>query len=107
MEGMRDGFAGDTCFVCGLLWPYRRPCPRCRGGMRWVPARWLDEQSALLAVGRALDTWRSLGDRASLEALLECVHGGEWFTVEALEDLGSSLDELRRAYAEVAPEHAP
>lgn len=103
---MRDGYAGDDCFVCGLLWPGARPCRRCSGGMRWVPARWLDEQGALLVVGRALDTWRSLGDRASLEALLEAVHGGQPLTVEALADLGSSLDELRRAWTRVAPEHA-
>ena len=96
---MRDGHAGDDCFVCGLLFPGERPCPRCRGGMRWVPAQWMDDQSALLAVGRKLDTWRSLRDRESLEALLECVHAGQPMTVEALEDLGGSLDELRRAWS--------
>ena len=30
MEGIRDGFVGDDCFVCGLLWPGARPC------VRWV-----------------------------------------------------------------------
>lgn len=106
MEGIRDGHAGDDCFVCGLLWPGARPCPRCGGRMSWVPARMLDEQLALLEVGRALDTWRSLGGREELERLLEIVHRGAPLTVDALADLGGSLDELRRAWTRVAPEHA-
>lgn len=106
MEGIRDGFAGDDCFVCGLLWPGLRPCPRCGGAMRWVPARIVDGGVALAQVARALDTWRMVGGRDELEALLEVVHGGAPETLDALAELGTGLDELRRAWARVAPELA-
>ncbi len=105
MEGMRDGYAGDDCFVCGLLWPGARPCPRCAGGMRWVPAQIFDADVALVKVARALDSWRGSGGRDELEALLEVVHAGAPVTLDALADLGSSADELRRAWSLVAPEH--
>jgi hypothetical protein len=106
VEGIRDGHAGDECFVCGLLWPGARPCRRCGGRMRWSPATMLDENLALIKVGRALDTWRSRGGREALEELLEIVHAGGSLTVDALHDMGGDLDELRRAYARLAPEHA-
>lgn len=99
MEGMRDGFAGDECFVCGLLWPGRRPCPRCRGAMRWVPAQLLDEGVALAQVARALDGWRGGGDLEALEALLAVLHAGAPVALDALAELGGDLDELRRAWS--------
>jgi len=107
VEGIRDGFAGDECFVCGLLWPGERPCRRCGGAMRWHHAAIADDQIVLIKVGRALDAWRALGGDAELEALLDVVHVEAPASLDALADLGGSLDELRRAWATLHPEHAP
>ncbi len=74
--------------------------------MRWVPARLMDEDIALVQVARALDTWRMTGFDDDLAALLEIVHAGAPMTLDVLPDLGLSVDELRRAWTRVAPEHA-
>ena len=107
MEGIRDGYAGDDCFVCGLLWPGARPCPRCGGAMRWHHAAMMDEGYVLARIARAYDTWRGSPGEDELAALLEVVHADQPGSLDALEDLGGSLDGLRRAWADLHPEHVP
>ena len=55
MEGMRDGFVGDDCFVCGLLWPGARPCLRCGGRSSYESARMMDPGLVRVRLARALD----------------------------------------------------
>lgn len=107
MEGIVDGFAGDDCFVCGLLWPGTRPCPRCRGAVRWTGARMMDEGLVLVRISRAYQDWRDDGDAAALAAFLAAVHADAPASIDQLDELGTDLDQLRRAWQRVAPDQAP
>ncbi len=107
MEGIRDGFAGDDCFVCALLWPDTRPCRRCGGAMRWHHAAISDEAVQLVKVGRALDAWQASAGDDELDTLLDVLHVGLPESLEALAGLGGSLDELRQAWARRHPALVP
>src|SRR4051812_21020416 len=107
MEGIRDGFAGDDCFVCGLLWPGARPCPRCAGAVQWSGARMMDGGVVVVRLVRALEDWRDLGDRDALAALLAAIHDDAPESLDHLDELGLDLDQLRRAWQRLAPEQAP
>jgi hypothetical protein len=107
MEGIRDGFAGDDCFVCGLLWPGERPCRRCGGRVQWNAARMSDPGLVQARLTRAYEAWRADGDVASLAAFLDAVHADAPESIEALETLGLDLDQLRRAWQRAAPDESP
>lgn len=107
MEGIRDGYAGDDCFVCGLLWPGTRPCPRCAGAVQWHAAAMMDAGLVAVRVARAYEDWRAEGDDDALEVLLTVVHANAPESLDALEELGTDVDQLRRAWTRVAPEHSP
>ncbi len=107
MEGISDGFAGDDCFVCGLLWPGARPCQRCRGAVQWNGARMMDEGLVLARISRAYQDWLDDRDVASLAAFLAAVHADAPMSIEQLDDLGTDLDQLRRAWQRLAPDQAP
>jgi hypothetical protein len=107
MEGIRDGFAGDDCFVCGLLWPGDRPCRRCRGSVQWHSARMIDGGLIEVRLARAYQDWRDDGDVESLAAFLTAVHADAPESIEHLEAFGLDLDQLRRAWQRAAPDQAP
>lgn len=107
MEGIRDGFAGDDCFVCGLLWPGTRPCPRCRGAVQWHGASMMDGGLVLARIGRVFDDWRAEGSADALAALLTAVHADVPESLDALDTLGTDLDELRRAWERLMPAETP
>ena len=102
MEGVRDGGAVDDCFVCALLWPGTDPCPRCAGAMHWRPASLASDDALDARITAATAAWRAAPSRATLEALLELLHAGAAPLPAEL-----ALDDLRRAWTQVAPEHAP
>ncbi|MBK9036471.1 MAG: hypothetical protein IPL61_35365 [Myxococcales bacterium] len=104
MEGIRDGCIGDDCFVCGLLWPHARPCPRCGGRGRWRDARMMTEGAVVVRVARALDAWHGASDVDALAALLDVVHQDAPASLDALAELGVDLDQLRRAWQRSAPD---
>lgn len=107
MEGIRDGFVGDDCFVCGLLWPGARPCPRCRGRASWCEARMTDDALVVVRITRAWDVWEGDGDREALAALLTVVHADGEAAIEALDTVGTDLERLRRAWTRLAPDEVP
>jgi methylphosphotriester-DNA--protein-cysteine methyltransferase len=107
MEGIRDGFVGDDCFVCGLLWPGARPCPRCRGRASWCEARMMDDALVAVRVARAWDAWEAEGDREALAALLTVVHLDGEAALEALDGVGTDLERLRRAWTRLASDEVP
>lgn len=107
MEGIRDGFVNDGCFVCSLLWPGTYPCPRCRGRADYASARMMDPGLVRVRVARAHDAWEREADADSLAALLSAVHLDAPESLEALDELGCDLEHLRRAWRDLAPEHAP
>ncbi len=107
MEGMRDGFVVDGCFVCDLLWPGARPCVRCGGRGNWESARLVDPGLVRVRLARALDRWEGAGDVDSLAALLTEVYLDQPESLEALEELGGDLERLRRAWERLAPAETP
>lgn len=107
MEGIRDGFVGDECFVCGLLWPGARPCVRCGGRGNYHSAQLMDPALVRVRVARALDRWQGDGDADSLAALLTAVHLDQPESLEALAELGGDLEGLRRAWERLAPDETP
>lgn len=107
MEGIRDGWAGDDCFVCGWLWPHARPCPRCRGALAWHPARLADDAVVTVRVLRALDEWQRSGDQHALEALLTTLHLDRPTSLEVAADHNLDVDRLRRDWRRLAPDQAP
>lgn len=107
MEGIRDGGVIDDCFVCGLLWPHARPCPRCGGRAQFADARLADPGVVRARLGRAHDAWLRDGDAASLAALLTAVHVDQPESLDALAELGGDLELLRRAWRRCAPDQAP
>lgn len=107
MEGIRDGFASDDCFVCGLLWPAARPCPRCRGSVQWVGAAMMDAGVVMVRLARAYDDWQCDGDVESLARLLTAIHLDGDEAIELLPELGTDLEQLRRAWQRLAPQWSP
>lgn len=107
MEGIRDGWAGDDCFVCGWLWPHARPCPRCRGAVTWHSARMMDDGVVTVRVLRALDAWQGSGEVEDLAALLSAIHLDLPGSLEVMDDHGLDVETLRRAWRRAAPEQAP
>jgi|GEM_PF-2924826 len=107
MEGIRDGFAGDDCFVCGLLWRNARPCPRCRGAVQWNSARMMDDALVMVRLTRAYEDWKDAGDAESLASFLEAVHVDAPESIDQLDGFGLDLDLLRRAWQRAAPDEAP
>lgn len=107
MEGIRDGFVGDDCFVCGLLWPGARPCMRCGGRSGYESARMMDPALVRVRLVRALDRWEAEGDVDTLAALLTEIHRDQPESLEALEELGHDLERLRRAWERLAPDETP
>lgn len=107
VEGIRDGWAGDDCFVCGWLWPHARPCPRCRGALAWHPARLIDDGVVTVRVVRALDAWQRSGDRDDLEELLTVLHLDRPGSLDVAAEHGLDVEVLRRTWQRVAPDQAP
>ncbi len=107
MEGIRDGVACDTCFVCGLLWPGLEDCPRCGGRMAWQPATAGDELAVLGRIARGWETWRLSRDPSWLEALLADLHRFAPGSLDALASVGGRLDDLRQAWCEAEPSLTP
>jgi methylphosphotriester-DNA--protein-cysteine methyltransferase len=107
MEGIRDGFVGDDCFVCGLLWPGARPCVRCGSRGNYASARLMDPGVVRVRIARAYDRWEGAGDAEALAALLTEVHLDQPESLEALDELGVDLGQLRRAWQRLAPDETP
>jgi hypothetical protein len=107
MEGIRDGRADDTCFVCGLLWPGLASCPRCEGRMTWRSATAGDELAVLGRIARGWDSWRLSGDAAYLESLLDDLHLLAPGSLDALRSVGGDLDQLRQAWRAAEPTLSP
>jgi hypothetical protein len=107
MEGIVDGAATDSCFVCGLLYPEElaEACPRCGRRMRYEPAALMDPEALAARVREEVEALRRAGDapvaarRAALEALLSTLHR---FSPEALEVCrragGPGIEALRAAW---------
>jgi hypothetical protein len=107
VEGIRDGRADDSCFVCGLLWPGLADCPRCEGRMTWRGATAGDDLAILGRIARGWDTWRMSGDPAWLETLLDDLHLLQPASLEALRSVGGDLDQLRQAWQAAEPSLSP
>jgi len=95
MEGMYDGAASDSCFLCGLLFPerYQDDCPRCHRRMRYHPAVHMDGPSLEKAIGSAARRYQSADSadkRHRLEELLTLLHR---FAPQSLDSL-SFVSEL-------------
>lgn len=103
MEGVRDGFAAEDCFVCGLLWPGTSPCPRCGGAVRWQHAAIVDDAH----LAGAYQRWCGDGDRDALAAFLTALHAEAPDSLAQLDGLGTDLDALRAAWARLAPDQKP
>lgn len=85
MEGIFDGAAIDTCWVCGLLAPSDE-CARCGGRMRYRPAAMMDAVALAAAVRARVDDHLRERSPATLEALAALLH----------RFAPASLDELAR-----------
>lgn len=115
MEGIYDGGAVDTCFVCGLLYPERWQdgCPCCGRRMRYVAAAMMDSLAleatlsnlvARYRRAREADRFGYPGRLRPLTDLLETIHRFAPDSLSALARIGAySLDELRLDYEALSP----
>ncbi|HUH03304.1 MAG TPA: hypothetical protein VML75_15005 [Kofleriaceae bacterium] len=101
MEGVFDGGACDTCFVCGLLALHQAgACPQCGGRMTYRPAVMMDEPALAALIAERSTAYRATPDREHLEALAQAVHRFAPASLALLEH--PTLDELRAAYARLS-----
>jgi hypothetical protein len=114
VEGIFDGRAVDSCFLCELLYPdaHAEDCPRCGRRMRYQPAVMMNDTALREAVRERALAYMEAEPRLRQQRLIELLEHLHRFapaSLVVLDELGQSgdggdvigLDRLRRDYRSV------
>ncbi len=109
MEGMYDGAACDSCFLCGLLYPdrYQDDCPRCHRRMRYHAAVHMDGPTLEKTIAEAARRYQRADVADELQRIEELLTLLHRFAPQSIDSLSFvtelELRQLRKHWERIAP----